>query len=427
MKTPRQKNAAARGAGAVSNADAARDTNAARDALPVIKLGPQKPDRYRHPWIYDNEIASVPEEGFINGGLVRVRDGRGRIQGTGFLNMNSKISFRYLTRDPEAVVDAAFWLERISSALRFRKEHYATDGKLPCAYRLAHGEADDLPGFIADVYGGFVVVQFLALGIDMWRDAIISAIVHELKPTGIYERSDSAVRALEGLEEQSGAVYGEEPKEIITIDDGSLKILVDLKSGAKTGLFLDQRQNQQAAAKQAAGRDVLNCFSYTGLFGLEAAKAGARSVTDVEISESFNDVNKQQWALNGLSARHEIVTANVFDHLRILDQSERKYDMIVLDPPAFTKNRASREGAARGYNEINRVAMRLLSPGGVLVTCSCSHHFSAEEFRDIVARASHDARKKLRLIEQRGQPADHPVLIDAPESEYLKCLIFEVR
>lgn len=403
------------------------DDRAPRDALPIIKLRPQKPDRYRHPWVYDNELIEVPDEGFQNGGLVHARDARGRIQGTGFLNMNSKIAFRYLTRDPEEVVDNAFFQGRIKAALRFRKEHYVINGNLPRSFRLAHGEADGLPGFVADVYGDFVVVQFLALGLEMWRQQIISAIASELKPKGIYERSDSAVRVLEGLEEQTGVVYGEEPGETIALDDGSLKILVDLKSGAKTGLFLDQRQNQKAAAKHAAGKDVLNCFAYTGLFGLEAAAAGAKSICDVEISASFNTVNEQQWKLNSFSIPHQIVSANVFDHLRTLDQGQYKCDMVVLDPPAFTKNRASRDGAARGYNEINRVAMRLLRPGGVLVTCSCSHHFSAEEFREIVARASHDARKELRLIEQRGQPADHPVLLDAPESEYLKCLIFEVR
>ena len=391
--------------------------------LPTIKLRPQRPDRLRHPWVYDNEIATGPPEGFENGGVVRIVDARGKSLGAGYLNARSKIAVRYLTRRGDVPVDAAFWRSRIVHAYEFRQAHYLEGDALPAAYRLVHGESDGLPGLIVDVYGSFIVVQFLALGLEPWREAIVSALQDTLAPMGVYERSDSAVRRLEGLEERVGVLAGEAPPDELALDDDGMTVLADLKTGAKTGLFLDQRQNQKAAARQARGRDVLNCFAYTGLFGLRAALGGAKSITDVEISPEFTALGNRQWERSGVSIRHSGVTENVFDYLRSLEASSYRTDMVVLDPPAFTKNRGSRDGAIRGYNEINRVALRLLRPGGVLVTCSCSHHLSAPEFREIIEGAARDAGRVLRLIEQRGQPADHPVLLDAPESEYLKCLI----
>jgi len=391
--------------------------------LPTIKLRPQRPDRLRHPWVYDNEIATGPPEGFENGGVVRVVDARGKTLGAGYLNARSKIAVRYLTRRGDVPVDAAFWRSRIVRAHEFRQAHCFEGDALPVACRLVHGESDSLPGLIVDVYGPFIVVQFLALGLEPWRVAIIGALQDLLAPTGIYERSDSAVRRLEGLEERVGILAGEAPPDELVLHDDGMTVLADLKTGAKTGLFLDQRQNQKAAARQARGRDVLNCFAYTGLFGLRAALAGAKSVTDVEISPEFTALGRRQWEANGVVLPHSGVTENVFDYLRSLEAGPYRTDMVVLDPPAFTKNRGSRDGAIRGYNEINRVALRLLRPGGVLVTCSCSHHLSATEFREIVEGAARDAGRTLKLIEQRGQPADHPVLLDAPESEYLKCLI----
>ena len=395
-------------------------------ALPTVKLKPQRPDRLRHPWVYDNEIATGPPDDFSNGGIVRVLDSRGKTLGAGYLNAKSKIAVRYLSRQREEAVNADFWASRVRQAYSYRVAHYSEAGVLPAAYRLIHGEADGLPGLIVDKYGDFLAVQFLALGLEPWRDVIVAALQEQLSPEGIYERSDSAVRKLEGLEERVGTLAGEAPPDDLVLQDSGAALLANLKTGAKTGLFLDQIQNQKAAARQALGRDVLNCFSYTGLFGLRAAYAGAKSVTDVEISPEFNALNLRQWERNELAVPHEVVTENVFDHLRALEGAKYRTDMMVLDPPAFTKNRSSRDGAMRGYNEINRVALRLLRPGGVLVTCSCSHHLSAVEFREIIQTAARDAGRTLKLIEGRGQPADHPVLLDAPESEYLKCLILAV-
>ncbi len=396
-------------------------------AQPTIKLKPQRPERIGHPWIYDNEIASAPDKGFANGAVVRILDARGRTLGVGYANLASKIAVRYLTRRFDEHVDAAFWHQRIQRAYAYRQARYAHGDALPPAYRLAHGEADGLPGLVVDIYPGFAVAQFLALGLEPWRDAIISALMQLPGITGVYERSDSAVRKLEGLEEQTGTIAGITPPDILEWQDDGAVLIADIKTGAKTGLFLDQRENQKAAAREARGRDVLNCFSYTGLFGLRAAHAGAKSITNVEISPAFTALDNDQWARNTLSIPHTSITDNVFDYLRILDTKGYKTDMVILDPPAFTKSRASRDGAMRGYNEINRMGLRLLRPGGVLVTCSCSHHLTAGEFRDVVQQSARDAGRTVRLIEVRGQPADHPVLLSAPESEYLKCLILAVE
>jgi 23S rRNA (cytosine1962-C5)-methyltransferase len=394
---------------------------------PIVKLKPQRPERLGHPWVFDNEIAAGPPSGFESGGIVRVVDSRARTLGIGYANLRSKIAVRYLSRRADVDIDDTFWHGRIRAAFAYRQARCAGLGALPPAYRLVHGEADDLPGLIVDVYPDYAVAQFLALGLEPWRGTLITALAETLGVRGLYERSDSAVRRLEGLDEQTGLLWGDPPPDTLAWADGGVTLHADLKAGAKTGLFLDQRDNQQAAAREAEGRDVLNCFAYTGLFGLHAARASAKSVTDVEISPAFNAFNEKQWGANTLAARHAVVTENVFDYLHTLDAKSYRTDMIVLDPPAFTKNRASREPAMRGYHEINRLALRLLRPGGVLVTCSCSHHLSAPEFQTVIEGAARDAGRQLRLIARRGQPADHPVLLSAPESEYLKCLLLAVE
>ena len=399
----------------------------AKTTPPTIKLKPQRPERIGHPWVYDNEIASAPQSGFASGGIVRIQDSRGRTLGTGYANLASKIAVRFLTRRFDEHIDTHFWHNRLQRAYAYRQARYASQNALPPAYRLAHGEADGLPGLVVDIYPGYAVAQFLALGLESWRDPIIAALMQLPGIQGVYERSDSAVRKLEGLEEQTGTLAGTTPPDLLEWQDDGATLVADIKTGAKTGLFLDQRENQKAAALEAKGRDILNCFSYTGLFGLRAAHAGAASITNVEISPAFTALDNEQWTRNNLTIPHTAVTDNVFDYLRVLDTKGYKTDMVILDPPAFTKSRASRDGAMRGYNEINRMGMRLLRAGGVLVTCSCSHHLSAGEFRDMVQQSARDANRTLRLIETRGQPADHPVLLNAPETEYLKCLILTVE
>lgn len=392
---------------------------------PTIHLKPLRPERYGHPWIYDNEIAKGPDAGFEDGGLVQIVDHNKKPIGVGYLNRKSKIAGRFLSRDPEAEIGPAFWKKRIERALSYRQARYP---QLPALYRLVYGEADLLPGLIVDVYGDYLSLQILTLGMDRHRDQIVDALQGTLFPIGIYERSDVPARRLEGLEEKMGVLHGSEPTAPVEIEDNGAVILADIAHGAKTGLFLDQIENQKAAAREARGRDVLNCFAYTGLFGLRAAIAGAKSVTDVEISPAFAEIGKKQWRRNPLAVcAHNSVVENAFDYLRMLEKNSYRTDMIVLDPPAFTKTRAQRDSALRGYNDINRRAMRLLNPGGVLVTCSCSHHLSAGDFWGVVEHAARDAGRELRLIEQRGQPPDHPVLLPVPETEYLKCLILQVE
>jgi len=393
--------------------------------LNTITLKPLRPERYGHAWIYDNEVAKPPDGDFEDGGLVTVIDHNKKSIGVGYYNSKSKLPLRFISSDPAERADHSFWKKRVQRAFDYRKARYGT---LPFAYRLIHGESDLLPGLIVDAYGDVLVVQFLTLGMDVRRDVLLDSLQSVVFPKSIYERSDSATRKLEGLPEVTGLLRGELPPDYLELSDGDATILVDVLTGAKTGLFLDQIENQKAAAKEARGRDVLNCFSYTGLFGLRAALAGAKTVTDVEISAPFSEINKLQWKRNSRAVcPHTIITDNAFDYLHMLEDKKYRTDMIILDPPAFTKSRAQIQGALRGYNDINRTAMKLLNPGGVLVTNSCSHHVSLEDFRGVLLKASADSGKSIRLIEQRGAPPDHPSLFSVPESEYLKCLILEVE
>jgi 23S rRNA (cytosine1962-C5)-methyltransferase len=399
-------------------------------SLSTIHLKPLRPERYGHPWIFAGEVARGPEPAVADGDWVAIIDHNGKPAGAGYYNSRSKIVARRLplagaeTAEPLAP-NQKWWTERIRAAHDYRKARGLVDRDL---YRLVHAEADGLPGLIVDVYGQYVAVQLLTLGVDLRRAEIVQAIQSVLRPKGIYERSDSASRALDGLDERTGLLAGDELPDTIEIDYGA-RILVDIKNGGKTGLFLDQIENQSVAAREARGRKVLNVFSYTGLFGLRAAIAGAKSVEDVESSDAFQAIARKQWDLNKESFRaceYVQTTGNAFDDLRRRESAGYRAGMIVLDPPAFTKSRSSAMGALRGYNEINRRALKLLEPGGILVTCSCSHHLSSDEFEAVVMKSARDAKREIRLIERRGQPADHPVLLRVSETEYLKALILAV-
>ena len=245
-------------------------------SLSRIKLKPQRPERIGHPWIFDNEIANGPDAGFENGGLVRIFDAHNHALGIGYFNRKSKISVRYLSRHPDTVIDAAFWHDRIAKAYQYRQVRYLAEGGLPPAYRLVHGESDGIPGLVVDIYGDYAVPQFLALGLEKWRGDIVNAITRTVGIPNVYERSDSTVRRLEGLEERVGVICGDAPPEFLEFEDDGVAVLADLKTGGKTGLFLDQRDNQRAAAREAGGRRVLNCFAYTGLFSLRGRIAQRR-------------------------------------------------------------------------------------------------------------------------------------------------------
>ncbi|MBC7542218.1 MAG: class I SAM-dependent rRNA methyltransferase [Candidatus Sericytochromatia bacterium] len=375
-----------------------------------------------HPWIYNSEVLEIPKA--QDGEIVSVYEKNGRFLGQGLFNNRSQILIRMLCRGPERIDlanEAGFFRERLTAAVRYR-EKTATDTN---AYRLIYSEGDGLPGLIVDRYNKTLVMQILSAGMDLRRELIISILVDLTGCTGIYERSESSSRTLEGLEPTSGVVYGsvESP---LQITENGIHYVVDIHRGQKTGFFLDQRENRALIGRLSKGLRVLNCFSYTGGFSIAAAKGGATSVESLDISDDAIALAGRNAELNGVSDICQWEAANVFDRLPQYVREERRYDMIILDPPAFTKSKASIPGAIRGYKEINLRALKLLAPGGILVTCSCSHHIDVDTFKSLVQEAAMDAHRRTRVISIRGAGPDHPILLAAPETDYLKCMVIEV-
>ncbi len=385
----------------------------------VLKAGKDRRVKGGHLWIYQGEIGIIGI-GVKSGEVVEVLDNRGRFLGLGYYNQASQIAVRFLTTNRESI-DEKFFRQRLIKALEYRKRVKPNSS----CYRLVFGEADLLPGLVVDKFEDYLVVQFLTMGMEVNRDTIIKLLVELCNPKAIIERSDLSVRHLEDLPERSGCVYGECPPSIL-IHDNKLKFRVDLLEGQKTGYFLDQSANRAALSKYSQGRKTLDCFCHVGSFAIHAAAYGAKSVLGVDISEDAVNMAIENAILNGLDDNCQFKVANAFDFLR--DQSGRKeeYGLIILDPPAFTKSKQTIDSAVRGYKEINLRALKLLPPGGILVTCSCSHHLSSELFWDVITSAAADSKKRLHLLERRTQGLDHPVLVGVSETEYLKCLIFEV-
>lgn len=399
--------------------------------------------RRGHPWIYDNEIARVEGEP-EPGGEVEVRDARGLHVGYAFFNLNSKIRARVYSRTAKKA-DEEFFVRAFEAAWKWRKFCFgepAIERRL--SLRLVYGEADSVPGLIVDGFVGatgteglWLSVQFLSLGVEMRKAEILKALRSVFNPDGIAERSDAPVRALEGLPESVGVLWGSVPERIVIEENGAL-FEIDLLGGQKTGWFLDQRANRAAAAKyvsraqwadspnKAIGARVLDMFCNQGGFSVLAAKAGAASVLAVDSSRDALALLRKNAALNSVSDRITIVEANAFDYLRDLEKMGQRFDLIILDPPAFAKNRAALEGARRGYKELNLRAMHLLERGGVLVTFSCSHWFSPEMFDAVLADAAFDSNRRLHILEERTQDLDHPILSGYDESRYLKCRIVQV-
>ena len=374
-------------------------------------------------WIFDNEIAEVSGT-FANGGLVRVEDFDGYPMGTGFINMHSRIRVRMLTRDPEAVIDRAFFRERLARAWAYRKKTVDTS-----SCRLVFGEADDLPGITIDKYEDVLVVESLALGIDRWKDMIAELAKEVLAEDGItvrgiYERSDSKERLKEGMERKKGFI-GEPFDTTVRITENGVRYLVDVKDGQKTGFFLDQKYNRLAIQRLAKGGDVLDCFTHTGSFALNAALGGAAHVTGVDASEEAVGMARKNAGLNGFT-NVEFMTADVLDLLPKLRAEGKTYDLVILDPPAFAKSKANVRNATRGYTAINRDGMRLVRHGGFLATCSCSHFMTRELFENMLREAAREAHVRIRQVEARAQSPDHPVLWTAAESYYLKFYILQV-
>ena len=383
-----------------------------------------------HVWVYFDEIRSVDGD-YSGGDIVDILTEKGRYLGSGYINDSSKIRVRIISKNPNDRYDEAFYRRRVGYALDYRATVMGGDFD---ACRLIFGEADGFPGLTVDRFADVLVAQVLCLGTDRVKEWIFRALVDELRARGhevsaIYERNDVKVRGLEGLDEYKGfypleGLSTELSGEVIITENG-IRYNVDYINGQKTGFFLDQKYNRLAVRKIAEGKRVLDCFTHTGAFALNAAVT-ARSVTAVDISQSAVDMARRNAALNGIT-NVEFVTANVFDLLtEMAEKRDHSYDMIILDPPAFTKSRSATKGAERGYKEINLKAMRLLPRGGYLATCSCSHFMTDELFRRMLYSAAADASVSLRQIECRQQAADHPILWGVEETDYLKFYIFQV-
>ena len=380
-----------------------------------------------HPWVFDNEITA--QEGALeDGALCDVRSPKGRYLGTGTYNSHSKIRVRLLSQNANDRFDQAFFARRAQYAWDYRKTVMGRDAD---SCRVIFGEADRFPGLTVDKFGDILVPQTLCLGTELRKDWIFPALVQAIEAggehiRGIYERNDVKIRELEGMEQNKGW-YPLEGKPLpestqTEIVENGIRYLVDFENGQKTGFFLDQKYNRAAAARIAPGRAVLDCFTHTGSFGLNCAKAGAKRVHSVDVSETAIACAKENAARNGLSVEYEV--ANVFDLLPNLTPGE--FDYIILDPPAFTKSGKTVKNAERGYKEINYRAMKALPRGGYLATCSCSHFMTDALFRKMLQSAASDAQVELRLVEARAQGPDHPVLWNVPETDYLKFYIFQV-
>lgn len=385
--------------------------------LPIVHVvnGRQKKLLQGHPWVYGNEIERVEGE-IEDGGLVTVVDFRGRYMGTGFYNSKSLITVRLLTHRQEEITDELI-ASRVKAACDYRRFVMNRPGTDSC--RLIYGEADRLPGVIADRFGGVIVLQVLALGMERFTQTIADALLACEKPDCLLLQNDDAIRRKEGMECFTRVLYGTLPEENIIHENG-VKLAVDVLGGQKTGYFLDQKDNHLFVRQFCKDARVLDCFSYIGAFALNAAAAGAKEVTAVDISEAAVQLIKKNAALNG--ADITAVCANCFDFLRAQVKAGEKYDVVVLDPPAFTKAHANMAGACRGYKEIALSAMRLLPAGGVLATHSCSYHMPEEVFVNTVLSAAQDLHRQVRVITLRRQDIDHPVLAGYPESHYLKSL-----
>lgn len=371
--------------------------------------------RSGHPWLYASEIERV--EGESAAGVAEVYSAKGTFLARALYNPASQIALRILTTHDEPI-DADFFARRVRTAWEYRQRFCDVN-----SCRAIYAEADFLPGLVVDKFGGVLVVQVLSLGMELWKRELTDILVEVIRPEGIYERNDVPVRRLEGMQETTGLLYGDVPDRVPMVENG-IVYAVDVKHGQKTGFFLDQKENRAAIAPLCPGARVIDMFCHNGSFALNAAKYGAREVTGVDISEEALAVARDNARANGLDANFE--AHNCFDLLRALSDQGEKYDLVILDPPAFTKTRQMTERALRGYKEINLRGMKLVPDGGFLVSCSCSQHVDDTAFTAMLNEAARDAKKKLRMVEFRTQAKDHPILPASPETKYLKCAILQV-
>ena len=367
-----------------------------------------------HPWVYANEVLKI-EGKDVQGSIARVESFEGKFIGYGMINHHSKIIVRIISRD-ETPVDREFFFKRIKAANDYRVNLGYADN-----YRVVFGESDFLPGLIVDKYGDYLSTQFLALGMENRKDMIVEILTEIFQPKGIYERDDVSVREKEGLPEFKGTIYGSVP-ETVEIEENGLRMLVDLEHGQKTGYFLDQKENRDNLKFYVKSKEVLDCFCNVGGFSLCAAKYGAKSVVAVDISEFAIEMVKKHAEMNGFS-NISTLKADVFEQLRLFRSENRKFDVIVLDPPAFTKSADTVKEGYRGYVDINTQALKILNQGGFLVTCSCSQHLTMELFLNMIKESVQNAKVDAKIVELRLQGKDHATLIGADESLYLKVAV----
>lgn len=371
-----------------------------------------------HPWIFKSDIENIEGE-YVPGDVVEIYSFKNKFLAKGYLNLKSQISLRILTYNQQEEINYDFLYNRINNAIEYRKKFCDIN-----SCRLIFAESDLLPALIVDKFSDYLVIQTLALGIERFKEQIVDILIKLINPKGIYERNDVHVRELEGLEQTKGLLYGEVPDSVEMIENG-VKFLVDIKNGQKTGFFLDQKDNRAAIKPYVYEKEVLDCFCHTGSFSCEAGSFGAKNVIGVDISDLAVKFATENAKLNNLN-NVSFIEANVFDKLREYHDLGKKFDVVILDPPAFTKSKETIESAIRGYKEINLRAMQIIRSGGFLVSCSCSHHIDNELFLDIIYDAAIDTKKILRLLEYRGHSKDHPSLLASPETNYLKAAIFQV-
>lgn len=381
--------------------------------------GKEKRVEYGHPWVYRSDIASA-DDNAKPGDVVDIYSASNRFLARGFYNPKSQITLRILTYKENETIDRGFFYNRIKAAWDYRQKVADIN-----SCRVVFSESDFLSGLVVDKFSDILVLQTSSLGIERFKEDIADILCDIIKPAGIYERNDIHVRELEGMEQMTGFLRGSFDTDVLMTENG-IKFIVDVAQGQKTGFFLDQKENRAAIKPFVNGAKVLDCFSHTGSFALHAGFYGADSVLGLDISEYAVETASGNAKLNGLESTCSFECANVFDKLREYYDNNEQFDTIILDPPAFTKSKSSVDGAIRGYKEINLRAMKILKSGGYLVTCSCSQHIDPEMFMDILYNAAIDSRRKVRLIEYRSQGKDHPILLAAPETEYLKCAILQV-
>lgn len=393
-------------------------------ATVILKKGEGRTLKAGGLWVFDNEIAKIDGE-FENGDIVAVLDFDGYFMGYGFINTKSKITVRLLTRKKDDVVDEKFIEKRVRDAWNYRKDTIDTS-----SCRIIFGEADFLPGIVVDKFSDVLVVESLALGIDKLKPVILDCLKKVLAEDhitvrGVYERSDAKVRQNEGMERYKGFIGREFDTKVEIVENG-VHYYVDVRDGQKTGFFLDQKNNRKSVQRIVKDKTVLDCFTHTGSFALNAGYAGAKEVLGVDASDLAVEQARENAELNNLQDRVKFMTADVFDLLPKLEEEGKKYDVVILDPPAFTKSRSSIKNAVKGYREINLRGLKLVKDRGYLVTCSCSHFMDPELFAKTIKEAAHGAHKRLRQVEFRTQAPDHPILWAADESYYLKFYIFQV-